>query len=383
MKVVSQFKHLRWGNLLLLLSTPLVAISGLSFLFMNGAIRPPTVALAAVLAIATGISITAGYHRLFAHRSYEASVPVRFFLLIFGAASFENSALVWSQDHRDHHAFVDTDRDPYSIKRGFWFAHIGWIVSPKQPSTANVSDLERDALVRWQHRHFGLVGLLIGFALPTAVASLWGDALGGLLIGGFARMVLNHHCTFMINSVCHYLGRQPYSNRDTSRDSWVAALLTYGEGYHNYHHTFPSDYRNGVRALQWDPTKWFIRAFAWIGQARGLRRISRVTILRARVRQEEQVLLRSSAAPTGIEELKALTEPAREQLERACAQAEAMRSEYRRLKGAGRHMLGVGHRTMLATLNQRRQEYRQARRDFRRAWSQWRELTSSLRMAPA
>jgi len=277
-------KSLQWDNFLFVALTPIIAIGGCVFLARHDAIRWPTLALALLFAVVTGLSITAGYHRLFSHRSFEASPLLRWFLLVFGAAACENSALSWSRDHRDHHSFVDTDRDPYNIRRGFWFAHIGWIVFPRIETTANVADLERDPIVMFQHRHLVIMSVLAGFALPMALASLWGDALGGLIIAGFARVVLNHHCTYMINSVCHYFGSQPYSDKDSSRDSWISALFTYGEGYHNYHHTFPSDYRNGVRAYHWDPTKWLIRVLAWAGHATDLRRTPNETITRARKR---------------------------------------------------------------------------------------------------
>ncbi len=280
----SLLKSIQWDNFLFVALTPVIAIGGCIFLVMYDAVRWQTLALALFFAIVTGLSITAGYHRLFAHRSFEASPLLRWLLLVFGAAACENSALSWARDHRDHHSFVDTDRDPYSIKKGFWFAHIGWIVFPRFDTTANVADLERDSLVMFQHRHLVLISLLAGFAFPMALASLWQDALGGLLIAGFARVVLNHHFTYMINSVCHYFGTQPYSDKNSSRDSWVSALFTYGEGYHNYHHTFPSDYRNGIKPYHWDPTKWLIRSLSLIGHASDLKRTPEERIAKARAR---------------------------------------------------------------------------------------------------
>ena len=231
----------------------------------------------AVLGAATGFSITLGYHRLFTHATFRARLPVRLFTLIFGAAAFENSVLMWASDHRRHHKHVDHDEDPYDISKGFFHAHIGWLLFKlwPQPPIDNVADLEKDPLVMWQHRHIHLLAVLVSFGLPTLLGALWDGwigALGGFLIGGVAKVVVLQHGTFLINSACHTFGRQPYSTRCSARDSFFMALFTFGEGYHNYHHEFQHDYRNGVKPWQWDPTKWLIWSFSKVGLASGLRR---------------------------------------------------------------------------------------------------------------
>jgi stearoyl-CoA desaturase (delta-9 desaturase) len=230
-----------------------------------------------VLSVATGFSITLGYHRLFSHATFRARLPVRLFTLIFGAAAFENSVLLWVSDHRRHHKHVDHDEDPYDITKGFFHAHIGWLLFKlwPEPPLDNVADLQKDPLVMWQHRHIYLLGVLVSFVLPTLLGALWNGwigALGGFLIGGVAKVVVLQHGTFLINSACHTIGRQPYSTRCSARDSFFMALFTFGEGYHNYHHEFQHDYRNGVKPWQWDPTKWLIWTFSKIGLTDGLRR---------------------------------------------------------------------------------------------------------------
>lgn len=234
-------------------------------------------AIAAVLLVATGFSITLGYHRLFTHATFRARLPVRLFTLIFGAAAFENSVLLWASDHRRHHKHVDHDEDPYDISKGFFHAHIGWLLFKlwPQPPFDNVADLKKDPLVMWQHRHIHLLAVLVSFGLPTLFGFLWDGwigALGGFLIGGVAKVVVIQHGTFLINSACHTFGRQPYSTRCSARDSFFMALFTFGEGYHNYHHEFQHDYRNGVKPWEWDPTKWLIWSFSKIGLTSGLRR---------------------------------------------------------------------------------------------------------------
>ena len=231
-----------------------------------------------VMFLLTGFSITAGYHRFFAHKTFEAKWPLRLMVLLFGAGAFENSVLEWTSDHRRHHKHVDHDEDPYNIQKGFFHAHMGWILFKlnAEPPLDNVPDLERDPLVRWQHRYVHVLAVLVGFVLPTVAGFLyngWVGALGGLLIGGVARVVATQHTTFFINSACHCMGRQPYSTKCSARDSFFLALFTLGEGYHNYHHEFQHDYRNGVKPWQWDPTKWLIWVLSKVGVTSGLRRV--------------------------------------------------------------------------------------------------------------
>ncbi len=235
-------------------------------------------ALFFVMFCASGFSISLGYHRLFSHIAFKAAWPVRLFTLIFGAGAFENSVLMWSSEHRRHHKHVDHDDDPYDISKGFFYAHIGWLLfkmSP-QPPFDNVPDLKRDRLVMWQHRYIHLIAVVVAFALPAFAGYLWNGAvgaLGGFLIAGVARVTVLQHCTFLINSACHTLGRQPYSDRCSARDSHFLALFTFGEGYHNYHHEFQHDYRNGVKPWEFDPTKWIIWTLSKIGLTASLRRV--------------------------------------------------------------------------------------------------------------
>ena len=228
---------------------------------------------------ACGFSVTLGYHRLFAHLTFQASWPIRLLTLVFGAGAFENSALMWASEHRRHHKHVDRDDDPYCISKGFFYAHIGWLLFKlkNDQSYDNVPDLERDKLVCWQHRHVQSIAVLVSFGIPLILGFLWNGwpgALGGSLIAGITRIVVLQHCTFLINSACHTIGRQPYSKKCTARDSLLLALFTMGEGYHNYHHEFQHDYRNGVKPWQFDPTKWLIWSLSKLRLARNLRRVA-------------------------------------------------------------------------------------------------------------
>jgi stearoyl-CoA desaturase (delta-9 desaturase) len=156
---------------------------------------------------------------------------VRLLYLVFGAAAFENSAILWAADHRIHHSNVDHERDPYNIQKGFWWAHIGWIFYEAEPiSQTVVRDLLADPLACWQHRWYKELGVAVAFGIPLAVGLATGRVLGCLLIGGVLRVVISHHGTFFINSLCHMVGRQPYSRDHSARDSAVMAVARLRRG---------------------------------------------------------------------------------------------------------------------------------------------------------
>ncbi|WP_040502876.1 acyl-CoA desaturase [Idiomarina xiamenensis] len=235
-----------------------------------------------------GLSITAGYHRLWSHRAYDAHPIVRVLWMIGGTLALQNSILHWASDHREHHKHVDhDDHDPYSASRGFWFSHIGWMLRHYQANRyhdyGNVKDLQKDPIVMFQHRYYLPLVLVLNFGWPLLIGWLLNDVVGALLLVGVVRIVINHHTTFFINSLAHIWGGQPYTDRNSARDNGFLALLTYGEGYHNYHHIFSNDYRNGIRWWQFDPTKWLIRACSWLGLASNLKRCSGYQIEKAKL----------------------------------------------------------------------------------------------------
>lgn len=276
--------RLQVPNVLFLLGTLLIALVGTPWYIIQRGLGWPETVTFLVLWLAVGVSVTAGYHRLFAHKTYQASWPVRLFFLVFGAGSLENSVLNWAADHRVHHAHVDEERDPYNIKKGFWWAHMVWIFYDNEaPSQTVVRDLLEDPLVIWQDRWYKFIGIGVAFGIPVVVGLLTGHLLGCVLIGGVLRVVMSHHTTFFINSLCHMIGKQPYSQEHTARDSGVMAVLAFGEGYHNYHHSFPFDYRNGIKAWHFDPAKWTIWLLSKLGLATDLRRAPEAAILKAKI----------------------------------------------------------------------------------------------------
>jgi stearoyl-CoA desaturase (delta-9 desaturase) len=286
--------RINWPTSLFLCGTLLVTLTAVPWYLWTYGVNTFQVVLFAFFFVASGMSITLGYHRLFSHGAFRAHWTVRLFTLLFGASSFENSALLWCSEHRRHHKHVDHDDDPYAISKGFFHAHIGWLLFKLkgEPPFDNVLDLRKDPLVVWQHRHVHLIAVLVGFALPAILGWIAGGptgALGGFLLAGVARVVAVQHTTFCINSLCHAVGDRPYSSRCSARDSWQMALLTFGEGYHNYHHEFQHDYRNGVKWWQWDPTKWTIWLLSKIGLTQQLRRVPNEKILEAELQETQRL----------------------------------------------------------------------------------------------
>ncbi len=283
------YRKIVWVNIVFFAVTTLLGlIAAPIYLYHNG-ISVSEAVLMAVFMITTPLAITMGYHRLFAHMSYKAHPILQFLYLFFGAAAFEQSAYKWASQHRIHHRYADTDRDPYSIQKGFFHAHIGWLIFWRQPADySNVRDLERNRMIMHQHTYFKFWAVGAGIVLPMLIGFMTGHTLGALLLAVCLRLTLVYHFTFCINSVCHMFGKATYDIYSSARDHWFAAVLTFGEGYHNYHHHFPADYRNGVRWFHWDPTKWLIASLAWVGLAYDLKKISRYKILAARLRAQHQ-----------------------------------------------------------------------------------------------
>jgi len=223
----------------------------------------------------TGLGITVGYHRLLTHRSFKCPNWVKMAFLIAGGMALENSALRWCGDHLRHHSRCDKEEDPYNATLGFWHSHCGWIFW-KDPNRdpKYQARLLQDPLVVWQNRYY-LPIVLTGLFLPFFVGLLYNGWIGGIgcfLLAGLARTFFVLNSTFFINSICHIWGDQPHGTSNSSRDSWWISLLTFGEGYHNYHHMYQSDYRNGIRWYDFDPSKWLIWTLSKFGLAYDLRR---------------------------------------------------------------------------------------------------------------
>ena len=238
-----------------------------------------------------GLSITVGYHRLFAHKAYSANPFFEWCVLLGSTLALEMSALMWSHDHRNHHNHVDTDKDPYSIKKGFWYAHILWLFDYERNFDKSlVDDLLKNPRVVLQDRYYNLFVIVINLAV---------FGIGCWLVGPFAsfyfgflfRMALIHHSTWFINSLCHTIGSKTYARELSAVDNALLALFTFGEGYHNYHHSFAADYRNGIRWYHFDPSKWVIWLASKLGMTKNLRAINDVALQKTLVQKDKKMIL--------------------------------------------------------------------------------------------
>ncbi len=236
--------------------------------------------------VATGLGITVGYHRYFTHRSFEAVAPVKVLLAILGAMTLQGPVTQWVTDHRKHHARSDAAGDPHSphlhgdgvlnTVRGLWHAHVGWMFTTKGMERNELygRDLYEDPVIRLIDRLY-LVWVLASVALPFLVGWLATGSVGRgievMVWAGLVRIFCFEHATFAVNSICHTFGRRAYDAHDESRNNWVVALLTFGEGWHNNHHAFPRSARHGLGRLQIDLSFLVISALARARLASGLR----------------------------------------------------------------------------------------------------------------
>src|SRR4051812_15189441 len=244
----------------------------------------------AVMYILTGLGITVGFHRLFTHRSFKTGKAVRAILAALGSAAIEGPVISWVADHRKHHAFSDQPGDPHSphvdhghglkgALRGLFHAHVGWLFIHTQRGNKEryAPDLMRDPLIRWVDRTFVLwvfVGLLVPFLLGWLIGGTLEAALTGLLWGGAVRMLVVHHVTYSINSLCHFFGRQAFDTGDESRNLAWLSFFTFGEAWHNNHHAFPTSFEHGMRRWQFDPSRYVIRGMEKRGLVWDVVRIS-------------------------------------------------------------------------------------------------------------
>ncbi len=365
-------KTINWFGALFLTLSPVVAVVfSVIHIYLDGFMWPIWLLAVAMYALTAG-SITGGYHRYFSHRAYECRPWLKWFWALFGAASFQNSILVWARDHRVHHRFVDSDNDPYSINKGFWYAHFGWMMVNEEKSAQLAApygrDLERDPVVMFQDRHYVLIALMMGLGLPTLVGYFLGSAFGGLAVAGFLRVVAVHHATFLINSWCHMWGKQNYTDTNTAKDSFIMALLTFGEGYHNFHHIFANDYRNGVRWYHWDPTKWLISFFQLIGGAYGLRRTPWSEVIKAQMQMDEKRIKARLSSRWQVQ-FQNQIDNLRARVEAAYSRFEALKEEYKKSR--------------LDRMDELKRQLRLAKAEFHQALRQWREYHSFLMSLPA
>ena len=286
------FKNFNWGPALYIIGYHLLLLISLPLYFSHFIPSWQIITTSAILLYITGLGVTAGYHRLYSHSTYKIHPIVEAVLLFFATMATQGSTLRWSFDHRHHHAFVDTDRDPYSIKKGFWYAHFLWLLEkPKEIEDKVVRDLLKKPLIRFQHRFYAPLMLLTNGLASLFFGWCFGDYLGAFLFVWFVRLFFLHHFTWFINSLAHTWGARTFCKELSAVDNYLISLVTFGEGYHNYHHTFSYDYRNGIRWYHFDPTKWLIWTLSKLGLASQLKKNQRHFIEKRIILERKQLLL--------------------------------------------------------------------------------------------
>ncbi|KAJ7651627.1 hypothetical protein DFH06DRAFT_1207561 [Mycena polygramma] len=265
-----------WSNTIFFVSTHIFALWGALYWRPVHQVPTQTLVLALLVWQLADFGITIGYHRLYSHRAFRAKFAVRVILAALGSAGFQGSIKWWCLRHRLHHRFTDDPvHDPYAATRGLFYSHMGWIFykpTYERMELVDREDLDSDPVVRFQHKHYVPLALFFGFVLPTLLGTIWGDPSGAFVWGGLVSRLAIWHCTFLVNSLAHWDGLQPYSDEDSSRGTLLLALLTGGEGSHNFH-SFPHDWRSGPHPLSWDPSKWIILLLHRLGLVTGLRSV--------------------------------------------------------------------------------------------------------------
>ena len=258
------------------------------------------VGLFLVLYLAAALGNSVGFHRLFTHRSFETTKWLRATFAILGSMAMQGPVTQWVTDHRKHHALSDREGDPHSPHAGhsegawgaitgFVHAHVGWLFTLKgmERGWQYGRDLYEDRLIRGIDRLY-LLWVVVTFGLPFLVGYLvggmsWAVGLEALVWGGLVRVFAYQHATFSVNSICHMFGGRSYRSRDESRNNWVVAMLTMGEGWHNNHHAFPSSARHGLTRRQIDVSWWVIRGLERLGLVWNVRAPAREQIARRRI----------------------------------------------------------------------------------------------------
>ncbi|KAK3911752.1 Acyl-CoA desaturase 1 [Frankliniella fusca] len=266
-----------WHNIVLIFLTHFLALwSTCTYI---GDIDRKTVLFCVLLGGIGGIGVTAGCHRMWSHRAYKAKLPLRVLLALSFSVAGQNSILEWVRDHRVHHKFTETDADPHNVKRGFFFAHVGWLMQRKHPDVlrqgrkVDMSDVEADPVVQWHEKYFLPLKILLCFIVPTLIpVYCWNEKWH---ISFFSTAVVRYVCllnfTWLVNSAAHMFGDKPFDKRINPAENKFVSFLALGEGWHNYHHVFPWDYKTSEYSYYFNVTTFWIDLFARLGLAYDLK----------------------------------------------------------------------------------------------------------------
>ena len=259
-------QNINWKNLSIVTTFHLLAIPAL-FMFSWENVAAMLVGNWIVGSLGVGL----GYHRLLTHRSFKAPKWLEYTLTVFGTMSIQDDAPKWVATHRIHHKFVETERDPHSTRPGFWWAQIGWVLfgTAQDHDEATLKKYVPDLMKDKFH-----IFLAKYYYVPIIVSAFVLFAIGGwsmVFWGVFMRVVVGWHTTWFVNSLSHIYGKKPFATNDDSTNNWLVALLTFGEGWHNNHHAFPTSARHGLKWYQFDMNWLTIRLFKKLGWAKDIR----------------------------------------------------------------------------------------------------------------
>ncbi|KAF5281201.1 hypothetical protein FQA39_LY17841 [Lamprigera yunnana] len=230
-----------------------------------------------------GLGVGAGAHRLWCHKSYKAKLPLRIFLMLCYSVAGHNPLFYWVRDHRVHHRFTDTDADPHNSKKGFFYSHVGWLFMKKHPEVirrgkeVDMSDLWEDPVIRFHQKYYIMLTIILGFILPTiGPPLLWGqDWFWSIISACVGRYCLALNFTWFVNSAAHMWGTKPFDCSISPTDNRWVSFFTFGEGWHNYHHTFPWDYKAAeLDFVGYNGSSLFINFCAKMGWAYDLKSAS-------------------------------------------------------------------------------------------------------------
>ncbi|XP_069675534.1 acyl-CoA Delta-9 desaturase-like [Periplaneta americana] len=278
---ISQVKPtILWFNVVLLAVIHIMTLYGLVFVLPR--CKWQTLAWDFAYSIVGGFGVTAGAHRLWTHRSYKAKLPLRVILALLYPTAGMNSMYNWVRDHRVHHKYSDTDADPHNASRGLFFSHVGWLMCKKHPEVrrrgrhVDMTDVEQDPVIVFQEKYFGILVATLCFAVPITVPYVaWGETLWNSAFSTLCRWVISLNCIWAVNSFAHIYGYHPYNRNINPAENKTVSVLALGEGWHNYHHTFPWDYKTAEFGnYGTNFTTAFIDFFAYVGWAYDLKQPS-------------------------------------------------------------------------------------------------------------
>lgn len=359
------FKKINWPSVLFIVGYHIGLCICLPIYLMTCTFSFKLLGIALIIWYLAGLGITVGYHRYFSHKTFKANRWVEWALLFLGTVAIQGSALRWSYDHRLHHSHIDQDDDPYAVKDGFWHAHILWMFKAQRPMDKPkiVSDLLKNKVVVFQHKYYAILMALVNIAITLFFGWIAGSFFGSFVLVFLLRVFLLHHGTWFINSLAHYWGHQNYSSEHSAVDNYIISLLTFGEGYHNYHHTFANDYRNGIKWYHYDPTKWIIFLLSKLKLASKLRKVADGRISQKMI-EEHKRILEKKVASSSVQSREKLGENIK-----LCSQ---------KLLDKIKNYLELKQEIKIKSTKELKKAIKKLKAEVKQAWSKWSLLSKEI-----